>query len=107
MIKKTIVAGKDLPKNTKVRYFLPYKSEFNKEALKRAENLIKANKRRIDNSKKQYTNFINVKNSSTQYLFLSDQIVKDFQLEKELFLKFSGNIRRNRLNLDKKLTFKQ
>ena len=107
MIKKTILAGKKLPQNTKVRYFLPYKSEFTKEALTRAEDLIKANKRRLDNSKKQYTNFITVNNSSTKYLFLSDQIVEDFQLEKELFLKFSGNITPNQPKLDKKRTFKQ
>jgi hypothetical protein len=107
MIKKTILAGKELPQNTKVRYFLPYKSEFSKEALTRAEDLVKANKRRLDNSKKQYTNFITVNNSSTQYLFLSDQIVKDFQLEKELFLKFSEKITTNQFKVDKKRTFKE
>lgn len=107
MIKKTILAGKKLPQNTKVRYFLPYKSEFTKEALTRAKDLIKANKRRLDNSKKQYTNFITVNNSSTKYLFLSDQIVEDFQLEKELFLKFSGNNTSNQPKLDKKRSFKQ
>jgi len=71
------------------------------------KDLIKANKRRLDNSKKQYTNFITVNNSSTKYLFLSDQIVEDFQLEKELFLKFSGNNTSNQPKLDKKRSFKQ
>ena len=121
-LKKSTLAKKKIPTNRPTRYFLPYRSEFSKlkRGLARVQYLIKVNNyiASIEESKslhRAYTkesesiHSVSADKSTTKYLFLSDQIVKDFQLEKDLFLKFTQPLLNRHANLgsSKPKTFKQ
>jgi len=74
----------------KMKYFLPYRLSFSNENLARVRKSIQTRQKVNSLRNPKFDNFTALAGSTTKYRFLSDQIVKNFQLEKDLFLHFTS-----------------
>jgi hypothetical protein len=74
----------------KMKYFLPYRLSFSNENLARVRKTIQTRQKVNSLRNPKFDNFTALAGSTTKYRFLSDQVVKDFQLEKDLFLHFTS-----------------
>lgn len=73
-----------------MKYFLPYRLSFSNENLARVRKSIQTRQKVNSLRNPKFDNFTALAGSTTKYRFLSDQIVKNFQLEKDLFLHFTS-----------------
>lgn len=104
------VKRKFSPKKEQVRktkYFLPYKLSFSKANLAQVRKLIQSRRKASVSSESKFDNFTALGGSKTKYQFLSDRIVKDFKLERELFLHFNSSVLNPQTKNPEIKTFKQ